>query len=218
MLLCPNIILTCQVSFVLCCSVVAFQCLKVWKCIFSKLGFASCCAFLLRCKKKLDLKPLLPANSLSSVFPCGRLQSISKVLGDSGRVLPLLCFSPFAEKAGMKRVAEQLSVKSVAKLSQLLVSLGFDLQFLGSKSYVKSNLEHLTSEELVRLREGFLHNKHPRFRAQFASLGRRQPFFSKAQWTSAIETADLKKIGDLIRVIGVLLQTKVYLFWEKTIK
>ena len=46
------------------------------------------------------------------------------------------------------------------------------------------------------LREGFLHNKHPRFRAQFANLGHRKPFFSKAQWTSAIETADLEKLGD----------------------
>jgi hypothetical protein len=46
-------------------------------------------------------------------------------------------YSPFAEKAGVKRVAEQESVKSVAKISQLLASLGFDLQFLGSKHYVK---------------------------------------------------------------------------------
>ena len=49
-------------------------------------------------------------------------------------------YSPFAEKAGMTKVAEQISVKSVSKLSQLLVSLGFDLQFLGSKHYVKVNL------------------------------------------------------------------------------
>jgi hypothetical protein len=47
------------------------------------------------------------------------------------------------------------------------------------------------------------------------SFGRRQPFFSKAQWASAIENADLEKLGDLIRVIGILLQTKVYLFWSK---
>lgn len=105
-------------------------------------------------------------------------------------------YSLFAAKAGMRRVAEQISVKSVAKISQLLASLGFDLQFLGSKHYVKSKLESLDPEQLARLREGFLHNKHPRFRAQFASLGRRQPFFSKAQWTSAIETAKLEKQGD----------------------
>lgn len=124
-------------------------------------------------------------------------------------------YSPFAEKAGMKRVAAQESVKSVAKISQLLVTLGFNLQFLGSKHYVKTILDSLDPTQLVHLRKGFLHNKHPRFRAQFASLGRRQPFFSKAQWTFAIETADLEKLGDLIGVIGVLLQTKVYLFWEK---
>lgn len=61
---------------------------------------------------------------------------------------------------------------------------------------------------------GFLHNKHPRYLTQFASLGRRQPFFSKVQCTCALENADLAKLGDLIRVEGFLLQTKVYLFWK----
>jgi len=123
-------------------------------------------------------------------------------------------YSPFAEKAGMKRVAQQESVKSVAKLSQQLETLGFDLQFLGSKHYVKTVIEGLDPAKLAQLREAFLHNKHPRFRTQFASFGRRLPFFTKEQWTEAIKTADLEKLAALIRVVGILLQKKVYLFWE----
>jgi hypothetical protein len=49
----------------------------------------------------------------------------------------------------MKRVAEQESVKSVAKISQLLVTLGFNLQFLGSKHYVKTILEGLDPAQLA---------------------------------------------------------------------
>jgi hypothetical protein len=43
-------------------------------------------------------------------------------------------YSPFAEKAGMQKIAVQDSVESVGKISQLLVSLGFDLRFLLSKN------------------------------------------------------------------------------------
>jgi len=63
----------------------------------------------------------------------------------------------FCRKAGMKRVAEQESIKSVAKISQLLVTLGFDLKFLSSKHCTKIKLESLNLAQLACLREGFLH-------------------------------------------------------------
>jgi hypothetical protein len=43
-------------------------------------------------------------------------------------------YSPFAEKAGMKRIIQQTEVKSVVKISQTLSSLGFDVQLLGSQT------------------------------------------------------------------------------------
>lgn len=123
-------------------------------------------------------------------------------------------YSPFAEKAGMTKVAEQVSVKSVAKISQLLVSLGFNLQFLGSKTYVQSVLESLDLQKIDRLREGFLHYKHPRFQPQFYSLGH-QLYFTREEWATAVKTATLEKLWNVIRIIGVLLQMKVYLLWKK---
>jgi ABC-type ATPase with predicted acetyltransferase domain len=41
-------------------------------------------------------------------------------------------YSPFAEKAGMQKVAEQQSTESVSKVSKTLSELGFDLQLIGS--------------------------------------------------------------------------------------
>jgi len=123
-------------------------------------------------------------------------------------------YSPFAEKAGMKKIAIQTQVKSVAKISRLLVSLGFDLQFLGSKTYVKEALEGLDPKKIAQLREGFLHCKHPRFQPQFCSLGH-QLYFTKDEWTTAVKTANIEKLGNVIKIIGVLLQTKVYLLWSK---
>jgi ABC-type ATPase with predicted acetyltransferase domain len=123
-------------------------------------------------------------------------------------------YSPFAEKAGMQKIAVQKSVKSVAKISGLLVTLGFDLQFLGSKTYIKEVLEGLDPSKLAALREGFLHCKHPRFQQQFCNLGH-QLYFKREEWATAVKTASLEKLGNVIKIIGVLLQMKVYLFWNQ---
>lgn len=47
--LCPSMVLTCIMSFVLWYSVVAFQCRKVWNVIFVSLGLLSLWARSLRC-------------------------------------------------------------------------------------------------------------------------------------------------------------------------
>ena len=47
-------------------------------------------------------------------------------------------YSPFSEKAGMRKVAEQQSVDTVSKITKLLLDLGFDLHLLGSERYVKA--------------------------------------------------------------------------------
>jgi GNAT superfamily N-acetyltransferase len=124
-------------------------------------------------------------------------------------------YSPFAEKAGMKRVAVQESVKSVSKISGVLLELGFDMQLLGSERYVRGKLEGLSSPELGRLREAFRCNRHPRFRKEFGGVGARQMFFTRVDWEVAIRAADVAKLARLVRVVGVLLQTKVYLFWSR---
>ncbi len=41
-------------------------------------------------------------------------------------------YSPFAEKAGMQRIAEQQSIKSVSQLSKVLSKMGFNLQLLAA--------------------------------------------------------------------------------------
>ena len=68
--------------------------------------------------------------------------------------------------------------------------------------------------KLAQPREGFLHCKHPRFQPQFSTLGK-QLYFTKDEWTNAVKTASLEKLGNVIKIIGVLLQMKVYLLWSK---
>jgi hypothetical protein len=122
-------------------------------------------------------------------------------------------YSPFAEKASMRKVAEQKSVRSVSEVSKVLLSLGFDLQLLGSERYVKCKLENLSSQQLSLLNNALIKNKHPRFKKEFAA-SRHQPFGKDSDYIKCLQNANESKLVKLIKLVGMLLQTKVYLFWS----
>lgn len=125
-------------------------------------------------------------------------------------------YSPFAEKAGMKRIIQQTEVKSVIKISQTLSSLGFDVQLLGSQHYVKLKLDALTAEQFLSVREVFLKNPQPRLKKEVTS-SRHMPYGITADYVKFIEAADSEKLAKLIKTVALLLQTKVYLFWSRQI-
>ena len=123
-------------------------------------------------------------------------------------------YSSFAEKAGMQKIAEQQSIENVSKISKALIKLEFDLQLLGSQRYVLRKLEALTADQLLKLKETFLRNTHPRFKREFA-VSRHQPFGKTSDYYKSVQEADLPKIAKLLKIVGILLQTKVYLFWKE---
>jgi len=122
-------------------------------------------------------------------------------------------YNPFAEKAGMQKIAEQQKVESVSEVSTVLLELGFDSQLLGSERYVKGRLESLSSEQIDELKAAFIRNKHPRFKKEFA-ISRHQPFGKTSDYVACIKSADHVKMAKLVKLAGMLLQTKVYLFWQ----
>ena len=91
---------------------------------------------------------------------------------------------------------------------------GFDMHLLGSERYVKAKLENLTSAQLTKVQEAFVKNSHPRFKKEFAS-SRHQPFGVASDYVRCIRNADSTKMAKLIKLVGMLLQTKAYLFWKK---
>lgn len=84
-------------------------------------------------------------------------------------------YNPFAEKAGMRRIAEQQPTEGVLRISELLSDFGFDLQLLGSSRYVFSKIEDLNPVQIGKLKELFIKNKHLRFKKEFA-ISHHQPF------------------------------------------
>ncbi len=121
-------------------------------------------------------------------------------------------YSPFAEKAGMQKIAKQQTVKSISDVSEVLLALGFDTEFLASERYVQRKLESLQLEQINKLKEVLIKNKHPRFRQEFAA-SRYQPFGTLADYVTSVHKADLPELSKLIKLVGMLSQTKVYLFW-----
>jgi ABC-type ATPase with predicted acetyltransferase domain len=121
-------------------------------------------------------------------------------------------YSPFAEKAGMKKVIAQQSVEGLRRLTQTLLQLGFNLQLLGSQRYVLSKLDSLNEEQIKELKTAFIASKHPRFKKEVGG-NKHEPFGKTADYVKYIQNADSHKLGKLIKVLAMLSQTKVYLFW-----
>ena len=122
-------------------------------------------------------------------------------------------YNPFAEKAGMRRIAEQQPTEGVLRISELLSDFGFDLQLLGSSRYVFSKIEELNPAQIGKLKEAFIKNKHPRFQKEFV-VSRHQPFGKASDYVKSMQNADVPKIAKLVKLVGMLLQAKVYLFWR----
>jgi ABC-type lipoprotein export system ATPase subunit/GNAT superfamily N-acetyltransferase len=120
-------------------------------------------------------------------------------------------YNPFAEKAGMQKIADQPPPKEALKIAEILHQLGFNIQLLGSEKYVLNKLQALSGEELAKVREAFIKHNHGRFMKYFFP---HQLFGKKEVYVKEIMKASLERLAHLIKVCGFLLQTKVYLFWK----
>jgi len=122
-------------------------------------------------------------------------------------------YNPFAEKAEMKKIAEQAPPKDAAKTVGLLRELGFNEHLLGSEKYVLGRLQPLNGQDLEKIRQTFVRHGHPRFMKAFSY---HLPFGAKQAYRKEVENLSLEKLAHLIKVCGFLMQTKSYLFWKNT--
>ena len=120
-------------------------------------------------------------------------------------------YNLFAERAGMTRIVEQPPAKKALKIAETLRRLGFNVTFLGSKRYVLNKLGSLKPEELQKVREAFKENVHPHFMKEFFY---HKPYGKAKLFKEKVDKADFEKLAKLIKIVGLLLQTKVYAFWR----
>ena len=120
-------------------------------------------------------------------------------------------YNPFAEKAGMQKIAEQPPPKEALAVAEILQQLNFNIQLLGSEKYVLKKLQSLSEKELQIVREAFIKHSHTRFMKYFFP---HLVFGHKKDYVEEINKVSLERLARLIKVCGFLLQTKVYLFWQ----
>jgi len=123
-------------------------------------------------------------------------------------------YNPFAEKAGMKRVIFQVPGKEALKISDILEEFGFNLKLIGSTSYNLARLEKLNPKQISTIKEVFIKNDHPRLAKEIVSHRGDTPYGSKKAYVEAINGLDRSRLAKLIKVVGMLLQVKAYLFWQ----
>lgn len=80
---------------------------------------------------------------------------------------------------------------------------------LGSEKHVLEKLKSLRAEDAARIKEAFIQNKAPRFMKYFFP---HQPYGRQKRYVEKLMKARLERLARLIKVCGLLLQTKVYLF------
>ena len=120
-------------------------------------------------------------------------------------------YNPFAERAGMTKIAEQPPAKKALKIAETLRILGFNVTFLGSKRYVLNKLGSLKPEDMQKVRRAFKENIHPRFMKEFFY---HKPYGKTKLFKEKVDKAYFEKLAKLIKIVGLLLQTKVYLLWS----
>jgi hypothetical protein len=121
-------------------------------------------------------------------------------------------YNPFAEKAGMQKIAEQPPPKEALAIAEILQQLGFNIQLLGSEKYVLNKLHTLSGKEIQIIKEAFIKHCHARFMKYFFC---HIPFGRKEVYAKEVMKAGAERLARLIKVCGFLMQTKVYLFWKR---
>jgi len=122
-------------------------------------------------------------------------------------------YNPFAEKAGMRKIAEQPPPKEAVKIAETLNKLGFNIHLLGSEKYVSTKLQTLNAESITKIREAFIKHPHMRFMKYFFC---HLPFGKKQAYAKEVLKTNPERLTHLIKVCSFLLQTKVYLFWKSS--
>lgn len=89
--------------------------------------------------------------------------------------------------------------------------MGFNEQLLSGEKCVLTKLQALNSTKIERVKQAFLKHAHPRFMKAFSH---HQPFGIKQAYETEVTPLGLERLARLIKICGVLKQTKAYLLWR----
>ena len=119
-------------------------------------------------------------------------------------------YNPFAEKAGMKKILVKKPTEKIVEAVDRLKALGFNPALLASRSYDERTLSSLSPEGLAGVHEALLGvDRH-----YYRRLARTQaPYLKKTDFVEWLGAADTQSLAWTLRILGILSQTKAYLYW-----
>jgi ABC-type transport system involved in cytochrome c biogenesis ATPase subunit/GNAT superfamily N-acetyltransferase len=138
---------------------------------------------------------------------------VSETLRLQGRrhvelVAVMALYSPFAERAGMRLVRRTEPSASVLRAVDGLRGLGFDPGRMASRRHNLSVLEGL--DDLGQVVKAF---RPVRGGFTFRRLTRGESMSTKAEFAEWLGSQDLDSLAKTIQILGVLSQSKAYLYW-----
>jgi ABC-type lipoprotein export system ATPase subunit/GNAT superfamily N-acetyltransferase len=121
-------------------------------------------------------------------------------------------YNPFAEKAGMKKILVSEPNPAVLEAIEKLRKLGFNPVFLSSEKHNIRQLRALRAVSQVKTILKDLSKAVGIYRKRLWSS--HKAYMSKEEFNNCVDGASLKKLAKMLRILGFLTQTKVYLFWK----
>jgi len=119
-------------------------------------------------------------------------------------------YNPFAERAGMKKILVTEPTEKIVEAVDRLKALGFNPALLASKSYNERVLAGLGPEGLAGVHEALLGVDGHCYR-RLARV--HTPYLKKTDFMEWLGAADVGSLAWSLRILGVLAQTKAYLYW-----
>jgi ABC-type lipoprotein export system ATPase subunit/GNAT superfamily N-acetyltransferase len=123
-------------------------------------------------------------------------------------------YNPFFERAGMRRVVESTPSVGLLRAIAQLSELGFDPLMLGSVEQNKRVIERVGRDGVLRVLEE-LSRREGLLRKRLLALGAVYP--SHGELLEKLNRASVEGLAVVLKRLGFLAQTKVYLFWRKEV-
>jgi ABC-type lipoprotein export system ATPase subunit/GNAT superfamily N-acetyltransferase len=121
-------------------------------------------------------------------------------------------YNPFFERAGMRKIAESKPSTGLLWALERLRELGFDPLMLGSVEWNRRVLVRVDKDEVVRVLEE-LSRREGVLRKRLLALSAVYP--SHGEFLEKLKRLDDGDLAVVLKRLGFLVQSKVYLFWDK---
>jgi len=119
-------------------------------------------------------------------------------------------YNPFAEKAGMRKVLVKEPSPRIVEAVETLKGLGFNPSLLGSKGHNLRVLKDLGPDGVAAVHEALL-RVDGHYRRRLARVS--DPYLRKTDFKEWLAAADTESLAWSLQILGVLSQTKAYLYW-----